>query len=292
MLRVMPISIVKRLPIPAARFALRAYNKVLRTLGPKHVAVTYFGAKLVCAPTDYLQWMILSFGVWEPNVSKVIERSLAPGDIFVDVGAHIGYDTLLASRRVGSRGKVVAIEALPRTFALLRLNLSLNAFATNVRAVNAAVADQPGKLDLYEVDPTNIGAATTVASRGGAVVGRVEALPLTDILTAEERRRLRLIKIDVEGAEPAILHSILDRLSDFPRSMDILVEASPDDDHAAWRGVFDRLCAAGFQVWAVENKYELEWYLRWRHPASLQRVGSMPECQQDLLLTRCSSPLM
>jgi FkbM family methyltransferase len=286
----MIMSVVKRLPLPVARLAFRVYDKALRTLGSTHVATTYFGARLACAPADYIQRMILYFGVWEPNVSKVIEQNLAPGDVFVDVGAHIGYDTLLASLRVGPKGKVVAIEASPRTFDLLQDNLALNAFATNVRAVNAIVADRPGKLELYEADSTNIGAATTVASRGGALLGPVDALPLENILNVEERRRLRLIKIDVEGAEPPIVQHLLDRLSDYPASMDIVVEASPDDDPARWGALFDRLRAAGFNAWGIENDYELEWYLRWRYPAPLQRVESMPKRQQDFLFTRRSSP--
>jgi hypothetical protein len=46
--------------------------------------------------------------------------------------------------------------------------------------------------------------------------------------------------------------------------------------------------AAGFAAWAIENDYELEWYLRWRRPAKLQRVDAMPTRQQDLLFTRRS----
>ncbi|NQW50844.1 MAG: FkbM family methyltransferase [Rhodospirillales bacterium] len=132
--------------------------------------------------------MILHFGVWEPDVSRAIEQNLAPGDVFVDIGANIGYDTLLAS---------------PRTFALLQRNLEANASSSSVRPANAAVSDRPGTLDLYEVNPGNIGAATTLASRGGTLMASVEALPLEQILTPDELSRLRLIKMDVEGADPA-----------------------------------------------------------------------------------------
>jgi FkbM family methyltransferase len=230
--------------------------------------------------------MILYFGVWEPDVSRVIEQNLSAGDVFVDIGANIGYDTLLASSRVGPKGKVVSIEASPRTFALLQRNLAANAASSNVRAVNAAVSDQKGTLDLYEINEGNIGAATTLASRGGTLMASVEALPLEQILTPDELARLRLIKMDVEGAEPPILRHLLEQLATYPATMDIVVEATPDDDFEAWRDVFDRMRAAGFTAWAIENDYELEWYLRWRRPAKLQRVDAMPARQQDLLFTR------
>jgi FkbM family methyltransferase len=280
------VAIIRRLPLPAARFAFRAYNKVLRTLKPEHLATTYFGARIYCNPLDLIQRMILHFGVWEPDVSRVIEQNLAPGDVFVDVGANIGYDTLLASSRVGSAGRVVAIEASPRTFALLQRNLAANDSSSNVRAVNAAVSDRPGTLELYEVNAGNIGAATTLASRGGTLMASVEALPLEQILTPQERSRLRLIKMDVEGAEPPILRQLLEHLSTYPATMDIVVEATPDDDPEAWRDVFDRMRAAGFTAWAIDNDYELEWYLRWRRPSALHRIDTMPVRQQDLLFTR------
>lgn len=280
------VGTIKRLPLGAARFAFRGYNKLLRVLGPEHVATTFFGARLHCNPNDLIQRMILHFGVWEPDVSRVIEQNLKSGDVFVDIGANIGYDTLLASARVGRAGQVVAIEASPRTFELLQRNLALNAASVNVRAVNAAVSDKPGTLALYEVNKGNIGAATTLASRGGTLTASVEALPLDQILTADEIQRLRLIKMDVEGAEPPILRHILNRLSIYPPTMDIVVEASPHDDFPAWRDVFDQLRAAGFSAWAIDNTYELDWYLRWRHPAALQRVETMPAHQQDLLFTR------
>lgn len=285
-LHVPVMALIRRLPLPAARLAFRAYNRFLRALGPEHVATTSFGARMHCNPRDLIQRMVLYFGVWEPDVSHVIEQNLKIGDVFVDIGANVGYDTLLASARVGAAGRVVAIEASPRTYALLQRNLALNPTATNVRAVNVAVSDRPGRLDLYERDEGNIGAATTVASRGGTLMASVDALPLDGILGAEEIGRLRLIKMDVEGAEPPILRHLLERLASYPPTMDIVVEASPEDDRAAWLDVFERLRTAGFSAWAIDNDYELDWYLRWRRPGALHRVEVLPERQQDLLFTR------
>ena len=95
------VGTIRRLPLRAACFVFRGYNKVLRLLGPEYVATTFFGAKLRCSTDDLIQRMILHFGVWEPDVSRVIEQNLKSGDVFVDIGANIGYDTLLASARVG-----------------------------------------------------------------------------------------------------------------------------------------------------------------------------------------------
>jgi FkbM family methyltransferase len=278
------VGLIRRVPLPLGLLMFRAYNKALGMLRPSYRARTYFGVRMVCDPHDVIQRMILHFGVWEPDVSRVIERTLSPGDVFVDIGANIGYDTLLALSRVGPTGAVVAIEASPKIFALLKRN-QFNE-SGNVRAVNAAVSDRVAKLDLYEISEGNIGATTTLASRGGRLIGSVDALPLEEILTPQEISRLRLLKIDVEGAEPPILRWLLNGLGFYPAAMDIIVEASPEDDPQAWRDVFDRLIGAGFAAYEIANAYEIEWYLGWRKPTPLRRVDAMPARLHDLLFTR------
>ncbi len=279
------LGLIRRLPVRLGGLYLRAYNRLLRTLDADPVARTYFGARLHCNTRDLIQRAILSFGVWEPDVSKVIERSLAEGDVFVDIGANIGYDALLAAHLVGRTGKVVAIEALPRTFTHLQRNLDLND-ARNVRALNVAVADRETVLDLYEVSAHNIGAVTTLGTRGGKPLATIAARPLAHLLTDDEIARLRLVKIDIEGGEPAVLNDMLDNLHLYPSVMDIIVEASPQDDRAAWKGIFERLEPAGFVAYEIDNSYEFDWYLKWRKPAPLRRTAVVPARQQDLLLTR------
>ena len=276
---------IRRLPLPVAVQSFRVYNKVLKTINAEHIGRTYFNARMFCDPRDLIQRMILHFGVWEPEVSRVIERSLSPGDVFVDIGANVGYDTLLGSRLVGATGSVVAIEASPGTFALLTRNLQLNA-VQNVRAVNLAVSDKETTVDLYDIDDHNIGAVTTLTSRGGVLIASVPAQPLEGILSPDEMSRLRLIKMDVEGAEPAILQHLLAHLSLYPTTMDIIVEASPRDNVDSWRDVFDRLRGAGFVAYAIENRYELEWYLGWRKSVPLQEINALAPRQQDLLFSR------
>lgn len=276
---------IKRLPVGLGVLYLRAYNKLVRTFDSDPIARTYFGARLHCSTRDLIQRTILSFGVWEPDVSAVIERSLAEGDVFVDIGANIGYDALLASRLVGGTGTVVAIEALPQTFAHLQRNLALND-AQNVRALNVAVADRESIVDLHEVSPHNIGAATTLGTRGGKRLASIEARPLARLLSTDEIARLRLVKMDIEGGEPAVLDDLLDNLQLYPGSMDIIVEASPQDDRAAWAAIFERLQSVGFMAYAIDNSYEVDWYLKWRKPAPLRRTTAVPPRQQDLLLTR------
>lgn len=283
------MGLIRRLPRRLDVFCLRAYNRFLRMKGMEHCGVTYFGARMNCNMGDLIQRTILQFGIWEPNVSHVIERILSEGDLFVDVGANVGYHALLASQRVGHKGRVVAIEALPSTYQLLLRNLKLND-ASNVRALNVAVSDRLAKIELYEVSRSNIGAVTTLRSRSDVVLATVDACPLSELLASDELARLRLLKIDIEGAEPTVLNNLFDNLAVYSPRMDIIVEASPTDNREAWRLLFERAMNAGFAAYVIENSYEVDWYLKWRMPSQLVRIDVLPERQQDLLLTRGPAP--
>jgi FkbM family methyltransferase len=279
------VDLMKSLPTPLGVFLLRVHNALLRRFTPPRQGNTYFGAELLCDPNDLIQRSILNFGVWEPNISYWIGRILRPGDVCIDVGANIGYDTLLASSVVGTAGKVVSIEAAPRIFSLLEHNVRVNR-ATNVRLVNAAVSDRRQTLTLYSGGVRNLGATTTLASRGFPIETTVEAWPLVQLLSPQEIASAKLIKIDIEGGELPVLKGLLAEASRFPREIVVIVEASWQDNPADWESVFAQFVAAGFTAYEIENHYSLEWYLNWRTPSALKQVSSCPTAQTDLLFSR------
>lgn len=262
----------------------RAYNKVLRLLKREYIGKTYFGALMRCNPSDLIQAYVLHFGIWEPEISHLVEQILRPGDTFVDIGANVGYDSLLGSSLVGPKGQVIAIEASPVTFAKLKENIALNK-STNIRAVNVAVSDRAGTLDLFDLQGANSGAATTLSGKGGKLIASVEALPLAQILTPAEMARVRLVKIDVEGAERVILNDLLDNIEGFPASMDVIVESSPEEFEPSSR-VFSRMTQAGYHAYAIENDYEKGRYLSNRPLSPLVFTDTLPLTQCDLLYTR------
>ena len=275
---------IGKLPQFNNHMPFRAYDKALRLFRQEYIGETYFGSLMHCNLSDLIQSYVFHFGVWEPEISHLVGRILKPGDVFVDIGANVGYDSLLGSTLVGTQGQVIAIEASPTTFAKLKENIALNK-STNIRAVNVAVSDRVGTLDLFDVSERNCGAATTLAGRGGKLIASVDALPLAQILTPTELRSVRLIKIDVEGAEPTILNDVLDHIEDFPASMDIIVESSPDEFEASNR-VFYRMTQTGYYAYAIENNYEKDRYLSNRPLSPLVFTDTVPLTQCDLLYTR------
>jgi FkbM family methyltransferase len=267
---------------------LRTYNTVLRLVGGPYRTKTYFGSTMICDPLDFVQHCVLHFGVWEPNTSALIEKLLSPGDVCVDVGANVGFDTLLASHLVGPRGSVIAIEASPKTFDLLSRNMREND-ASNIRLVHKAVSDRQGVLNLYGGPPSNRGMTTTLASRNLEFETTVEALPLDQILTVEERSGLRLIKMDIEGGEGPVMRRFLDTLELYPDFVNLIVEVTPSEE---WSGIFRRMRSAGFSAYLIENSYSREWYIKQRHQLMpVQPIQDIPTDQEsDILFTRGPAP--
>ena len=138
---------------------------------------------------------------YEPYVAAQVRRMLQPGHVFVDVGANIGYFTLLAAALVGKGGRVFAFEPNPDNCRLLRQSLAQNAF-DHVTLYEKAVAESAQQLSLSggSVDSNaRLMHARELVGRKGHFT-QVEAVTLDDAL--RDLERLDLLKIDIEGAEP------------------------------------------------------------------------------------------
>jgi FkbM family methyltransferase len=278
------LRVIRSLPAGQQLFALRAFRRLCRQAGRVQVGRTYFGARMECELDDLIPSCIYHFGIWEPDISAFIQRWLQPGAVFCDVGANIGYHTLLASQAVGARGTVVAVEPSPAIITKLRRNLALNQ-VSNVRIVEAACAAEHGTLTLYDGPHGNSGMATTVAAVGGKAQRHVPALPLLEILSTEERERVSLLKIDVEGAEAPILSKLLDDVESYPTDFAVLAELARDFDAR----VFERFLSKGFRAYGLQNSYDVvEGYLHCQALTQPSLLREPPPEQGDVVFTRAA----
>ncbi len=143
---------------------------------------------------------------YEPELAY-LEKVLSPGKVFIDVGANFGVYTLVASKLVGTSGRVIAFEPTAQSFAILRQNIALNHFA-NVRAFQFALAQRRGKAWLYHGwDPVgnSLGKDPLCGNEGEEV--QTEALD--KLLEEKGIDRVHAIKIDVEGAEELVLRGAI-----------------------------------------------------------------------------------
>ncbi|HEX5325125.1 MAG TPA: FkbM family methyltransferase, partial [Acetobacteraceae bacterium] len=138
-------------------------------------------------------------GGWEPAETALVETLVAPGDCAVDVGAHVGYFTVLLSALVGRTGRVVAFEPEPGNFELLKANCILNGCA-NVVLEARALGDRSGRAELY-LAAANLGDHRLHATPGRST-RQVAVVRFDDYWTGD---RLDFLKLDAQGGEPVIL---------------------------------------------------------------------------------------
>jgi FkbM family methyltransferase len=173
------------------------------------------GFELELDERDPLQRHMANEREYEPEVSWIYPYLLRHGDTFIDGGAHIGYLTLLTALSVGKTGAVHAFEPVSNTHAALVRNVARNR-ATNVRLNKTALGPRDGTLDLeLPVDPQGDAILAWGATAIQAGRGSIERVPMTTLDAYAERaklRSIRVLKLDLEGAELGALAGAVDLL--------------------------------------------------------------------------------
>lgn len=161
------------------------------------------GHTMFLDPQDSLGLSI--FGEWEPFETDLIKKYVGRGDIVLDIGANIGYYTLIFARLVGDDGKVFAFEPDPENFALLKKNVEVNAYR-NVTLVQKAVSNENKRIRLY-LSVGNKGDHRIYDSANNRPSVAVDAVRLDDFLN-EFIGRVDFIKMDIQGAEGKALEGM------------------------------------------------------------------------------------
>jgi FkbM family methyltransferase len=288
--------------LPRSRIALRHYafvstpafaaSRVLDRLVRPRV---YLGDHTLMTPTvfghvlyldtrdDSLLPALALRGVWEPNVTRVFLRLLLPGMRVVEVGANVGYYTILAASCVGPTGSVLAFEANPAIAERLRRALVVNGYHWWTQVVESAVTDREGQATLHVLARHQ--GSSSLARQGADVLegwGEVPhplTVPATtlDAFLGPDPSPVDLLKIDAEGWEPAVFDGMRGLLARSPH-LRAVIEFTPALVANAGRdaGAFlDTLGGLGFRIEAIDARGRLR-----------------PTTRAQLLATPCSELLL
>ena len=191
-------------------------------------------------------------GTYEPELQTAMRDFLRPGMTVYDVGANIGYITLLMKHNVGPGGRVFAFEALPVNIERIRNNIALNNL-TNVSVVSAAVLDKTAPVSFFIHDSVGMGkAAGSAGRRGEKYVGEISVpgISLDEFVYELGNPAPAAVKMDIEGGEVLALPGMRRILAEYHPLM-LLELHGPESEKTAW----ETLTNAGYTLHSMEAGY-------------------------------------
>ena len=236
----------------------------------KHELQTIHGVRLLIDPAKDkgVELALFLQGTYEEGTVHFLQQALKPGDVFLDIGANIGWMTLVGAKAVRQEGRVIAIEANPHTLPILQHNVELN-HANCVEIYGVAVSDEPGTARLFENWNVNRGGASLLAQDDSPGI-EVQVETLDRMFDPETP--LAVVKIDVEGLEPQALKG---GSHWFTKQQPIFIFEISDLRE-------NEKGAAGSDVMQVIQQFGD--YQFWKHPATKERRGKLIRIlsEQDL----------
>lgn len=189
-------------------------------------------------------------GTHEPGVCKIIQKYVKPGYIAFDIGAHIGYFTLLLAKQVGDQGLVVAFEPLEENFEALQENVKMNHY-DNVLLENKAVSEATGVAILYRDEWDIFPAASHLSesTRSRLFAYQVSTVSLDEYVNAKGIRPVHFVKIDVEGAEERVIQGMQGILL---RDKPILVIEIHEEANGSPSRALAILRQVGYKLWKID----------------------------------------
>ncbi len=198
----------------------------------------------------------MASGLYEPKTVRLVHRLLRSGMTFVDVGAHLGWYTMLAARAVGRTGHVYAFEPEPSNFDLLRHNVAVNGYGGCVTLVRKAICETPRRVSIFTSKEDSAYSSMYATPGVGTESFEVEATSLDHFFSERAWPHVDLIKIDIEGAEGTALRGMVE-LSRRTPDLKLIIEYIPALLAAA--GDTPRRLFAGLEELGFHRRSIISW---------------------------------
>ena len=176
------------------------------------IVATKLGFRILVALNEVGVSRPILLDKYEPEAVALFKSLVKPGDRVIDVGANIGFHSLLFAQLVGPTGRVLSFEPVKYLYDALIASVAENHFHDRIEAYNCAISDRAGtSLIRHAVGTSNFGGAhlADVKRDDGHAYDEIETKTLSDFISDQ---RCNLIKIDAEGAEGRVLQGAVDLL--------------------------------------------------------------------------------
>ncbi len=204
--------------------------------------------------TDLVSRKLHEEGGWEPFETQLWIASQRPGDIVVDVGANLGYFSILSALHPASAARIFAFEPAADNVLLLQQNLRLNQCESDVEIVPIALGDDDGQCALYR-NEDNRGDHQIYAGDGRRSKEMITVRHGARLLSPRVDR-IDLLKVDTQGSEYAVMQGLLPLLQQSAGSLRILLELTPYSLRLAGssgRALVTLIAGLGLPLWIVDH---------------------------------------
>ena len=243
----------------ARRFLGPVIGRILFKLSPGGSGpIQLNGNSMYLAPSGGYPPLAMANGRYEPATTQLFHDALKPGMVVIDIGAHVGYYTLLAAKLVGPTGQIYAFEPEPGNHATLEKNIELNNYG-NIVATQMAVSDQKANATMYltSLDSGRHSLFQHGLPKQGTT--QIETTTLDYFLESQGWPQVDLMKVDVEGAEVAVLDGMTQLLAKSPQ-LKLIIEFNPtllQSAGVAPTSFLEKVRSLGFQMCTIDDSIGL-----------------------------------
>jgi FkbM family methyltransferase len=236
-------------------FVARAIRKTLNTAAPQGLSAVKVAAGALAGfhlhldlKTEKDYWL----GTYEPDLQIAARDFFRSGEVVYDVGANIGYISLMAARIVGENGRVYAFEALPANLERLKEHIALNHLEDRITAIHAAVTERVGEAIFLAHASGAMGKAEGSAGRETTYSQhlRVPSVTLDHFVFKQGHPPPHTVKMDIEGGEGLALAGMQHLLTESKPTL--LIELHGEQ---AARQVWKQLAAHAYRLHSMRKPY-------------------------------------
>jgi FkbM family methyltransferase len=244
-------------PHRGLKFFLKAANS-LGIADKTYKKKLSYGFYMLLNPTEHIQQQLFWYGYYEKELGIILKKILRPNDAFLDIGANIGYFSLLAANNSPTI-KVISFEPVNDLFQKLNENISINNIK-NIMSVNTAVGETNEEKELFISANDNLGMSSFQQPENySGKKEKVKVVAIDDWFKTSGLNKIDLIKLDVEGSELATLKGMKEVLQN--QRPALIVEVNPET--LGMFGlkpvdIFDYLNQLNFDGYRISETGELE----------------------------------